>query len=114
MNYIHKIRKPPKDQFGIFGIQIAGKIMHLNILIKDSFNIHRLYHLSSVEIPIQPTTKKNIFKFIKTLLYLRNIIIINISLLLHSYEIKLERQKRQKRLTKEDYQVVDNIYAAYE
>ncbi|CAG8520809.1 13246_t:CDS:2 [Gigaspora rosea] len=68
MTWVHKGCKPDKNEFGILGIQIAGKIMHLNILIKDTDKIHHLYHLCSVEIPLQPTDGDDVFQFVGALL----------------------------------------------
>ncbi|CAG8792714.1 5857_t:CDS:2 [Racocetra persica] len=39
MTWVHKGCKPDKNEFGILGIHIAGKIMHLNVLIKDTDEI---------------------------------------------------------------------------
>ncbi len=50
MDHVHRSCKPDKNEVGILGIQIAGEMMHLNILIKDIDNIHRLYHLFSLDI----------------------------------------------------------------
>jgi len=45
--------------------------MHLNILIRDIDDIHHLYNLQTVEIPIQPNNKGIVFNFIETLLTIR-------------------------------------------
>jgi hypothetical protein len=85
LNYVYKFNKVDKDEFGILGIQIAGKMMHFNILIRDIYDVHRLYHLDSIEIPVEETVDKiHVSNFIKTSLHIRNILIINISLLLNS------------------------------
>lgn len=70
--------------------------MHLNVLIKDTDEIHRLYRLCSVEIPLQPTDGNDVFQFVGALLLLRNIIIVNISMLLNAPKIKSERLKKRK------------------
>jgi len=62
----HKGCKPDKDNFGIIGIQVAGTEMRLNILIRGMDEIHRLYNLRTVEIPIQPTDGDTVFKFVET------------------------------------------------
>jgi len=54
MAWVHKGCKSDKNEFGVLGLQIVRKIMHLNILIKDTDDIHRLFHLHLVEILIQP------------------------------------------------------------
>ncbi|CAG8810861.1 29350_t:CDS:2, partial [Gigaspora margarita] len=96
MTWVHKGCKPDKNEFGILGIQISGKIMHLNVLIKDADEIHRLYRLCSVEIPLQPTDGNDVFQFVGALLLLRNIIIVNISMLLNAPKTKSERLKKRK------------------
>ncbi|RIA94188.1 hypothetical protein C1645_818478 [Glomus cerebriforme] len=95
MAWVHKGCKPDKDEFGILGIQIAGKIMHLSVLIKDVDDIHRLFHLRSVVIPIQSSDESVVLQFVETLLLLRNIAIVNISLLLNAPESRSERLKRK-------------------
>ena len=52
MYWVRKVVKPDKDQFGIVGVQIAGNMLHLNVLIRDGLEIHRYYHLQSAEIPV--------------------------------------------------------------
>ena len=47
-----KTLNPDKNQFGIVEIQIAGNILHLNVLIRDKAN-HKYYHIQSAEIPVQ-------------------------------------------------------------
>ena len=71
MYWAHKGCKLENDNFSIIGIQVAGNEMHLNILIRDIDEIHRLYNLRTVEIPIQPNDKEIIFNFVETLLTIR-------------------------------------------
>ena len=82
--YVYSGCRPDKNEFGVIGVQIAGDMFHFNIIIKDMDDIHRLYHLYSVKIPIRPTGSEGVFQFIEVLLNLRNIIITNMSLLYHS------------------------------
>ncbi|CAG8526860.1 16450_t:CDS:10 [Gigaspora margarita] len=58
MCYVYKSCRPVRNKFGILGIQVAADMMHLNILIKDDDDIHRLFHLRSVKIPIPKLEKK--------------------------------------------------------
>ncbi|RHZ82622.1 hypothetical protein Glove_107g5 [Diversispora epigaea] len=95
MYWVHKSCRPSKNEFGVLGMQIAGDMLHLNILIKDSDDIHRLFHLRSVKIPVRPSNDEGVTQFVETLLLLRNITIVNISLLFHSSESRLARLKRQ-------------------
>ena len=100
MDFVYKSCKPETNKFGIFGIQVAGKMMHLNILIKDADNIHRLYHLYSTKIPIRSSDLNDVFNFVKLLLLLRNNMIVNISLLMHAPSVRSDRSlKRQKGTT---------------
>ena len=71
MYWAHKGCKLEKDNFSIIRIQVAGNEMHLNILIRDIDDIHHLYNLQTVEIPIQPNNKGIVFNFIETLLTIR-------------------------------------------
>ncbi|CAG8831428.1 35063_t:CDS:2, partial [Gigaspora margarita] len=93
MYYTRKILKPEKDQFGIIGIQIAGNMMHLNVLVRDKTNINRYYHIQTSEIPVRASNPNIVTDFIETLLLLRNILITNISLLYHGVVCVSERQK---------------------
>ncbi|PKY53036.1 hypothetical protein RhiirA4_471038 [Rhizophagus irregularis] len=78
INYIYKKNRFNKDEFEILGIQIAENKMHFNVIIRNAFEINHLYHLYSIEIPVQP------------------IITINISLLLNALPIKLKQLKKQQ------------------
>ncbi|KAF0413849.1 hypothetical protein F8M41_007712 [Gigaspora margarita] len=95
MRYVYKSCRPVRNEFGILGIQVAGDMMHLNILIKDDDDIHRLFHLRSVKIPARPCNEEDVLQFVEALLLLRNIMIVNISLLFHSSGIKSERLKKR-------------------
>ena len=33
--YVRKVLKPDKDQFGVVGVQVAGNMLHLNVLVRD-------------------------------------------------------------------------------
>ncbi|CAH1766726.1 4509_t:CDS:2, partial [Entrophospora sp. SA101] len=41
------------DEFGVIGIQVAGQKLHLYVLIRDDYEINRLFLLRSVDIPTQ-------------------------------------------------------------
>jgi len=90
--WIRQSLKPDKDQFGIVGMQVAGNVLHLNLLVRDMVNVHRYYHLQSAEIPVQFSDEAVVTKFIETLLLLRNIIITNLSLLYHAPTATSQRQ----------------------
>ncbi len=93
--YVYSGCRPDKNEFGIIGVQIAGDMLHFNTIIKDMDDIHWLYHLYSVKIPIRPTGSEGVFQFIEVLLNLRNIIITNMSLLYHSSEARSQRLRKR-------------------
>ncbi|UZO27334.1 uncharacterized protein OCT59_019532 [Rhizophagus irregularis] len=95
INYIYKKNRFDKDEFGILGIQNAGNKMHFNIIIRNTSKVNCLYHLYSTKIPVQPTSDKmHLLEFINVLLYIRNILTINISLLLNVLPIKSKRLRK--------------------
>ncbi|PKY53856.1 hypothetical protein RhiirA4_447785 [Rhizophagus irregularis] len=82
MYWVQKSRKPEKGQFGIIGVQVAGQKLCLNILIRDKVEVHRYYKLRESIIPIRYSHEPSVLaEFIKTLLVLRNILIVNMSIL---------------------------------
>ncbi|RHZ80849.1 hypothetical protein Glove_131g97 [Diversispora epigaea] len=70
-----------------------GDTLHLNVLIKDKTNVHRYYHIQSTKIPVQFSDEDDVIKFVETLLFLRNILITNISLLCHGAITSSQRLK---------------------
>ncbi|CAG8687731.1 15072_t:CDS:1, partial [Acaulospora morrowiae] len=78
-------------EFGIIGLQVAGSSLRLSVLIRDSANID--YHLHESTIPVQHSNSVIVAKFIETLLIVRNILIVNMTLLPHGSTPKSERQK---------------------
>jgi len=52
MFWAHKSRRLEKGQFGIIGIQVLGRMLRLNVLIRDDVEVHRYYKLRESEIPI--------------------------------------------------------------
>ncbi|CAG8617992.1 4159_t:CDS:2 [Paraglomus occultum] len=93
MYWVYKSRRPEKDQFRIIGLQVAGSLLRLSVLIRDGANVDRYYHLHESKIPVQYSDSAIVAKFIETLLITRNILIVNMSLLPHGSIPKLERQK---------------------
>jgi len=82
MYLVHKTRRPEKGNFGIIGIQVAGEKLRLNVLIRDEVEVHRYYKLHESDIPIRYSDDPIIIaEFIRTLLILRNILLVNVSLL---------------------------------
>ncbi|RHZ83614.1 hypothetical protein Glove_89g46 [Diversispora epigaea] len=82
-----------EKQFLNLCVQIAGNELHLNLLVRDIRNVHRYYHLRSVEIPVQFSDERVVYKFVETLLLLRNLIITNLSLLYHGQASEYETKK---------------------
>ncbi len=93
MYWVYKGQKPEKDEFEVIGLQVAGSTLWLTVLIRDETNVDRYYHLHESSIPVQKSESAVIVKFIETLLILRNILIVNMSLLPHESTPKLDRQK---------------------
>ncbi|RGB31571.1 hypothetical protein C1646_763908 [Rhizophagus diaphanus] len=93
MYWVRKGRKPDIDEFGIISLQVAGDILHLNVLIKDEENFHRYCHLRSVKIPVQLEDSDVVSKFVEALLIVQNIIIVNIFQLYHAPISKSERHE---------------------
>jgi len=89
--WVHKGCKPDKNQFGVVGLQVAGRTMRLTTLIRDMSDIDRYYHLYESEVPVQQSDSLVVIEFIKTLLILRNLLIVNMSLL---YNSSLSRSAR--------------------
>ncbi|RIA97822.1 hypothetical protein C1645_732100 [Glomus cerebriforme] len=93
MYWVYKCQRPEKDKFGIIGLQVAGSILRLTVLIRDRANVDRYYHLYELRVPVQKSEPAIVAKFIETLLILRNILIADMSLLPHRSTPKLDRQK---------------------
>ncbi|CAB5373346.1 unnamed protein product [Rhizophagus irregularis] len=102
MAYVHKGCRPDKDEFGILGIQVAGEMMHLSVLIKDIDDVQHLYHLQSIIIPVQPTDAEILTHFVEALLVLRNVTIVNNSLLFHASRSKSNRLRRKSSTVSSD------------
>ena len=84
-SYISALCRPARNQFGIVGIQVAGTTMYLNILVNDLAGIPRYFHLDHAEIPLSP--HQSYLKSLNHLLLtLRNVMIMNKSLLVQALE----------------------------
>ncbi|CAB5203919.1 unnamed protein product [Rhizophagus irregularis] len=77
---INALCRPAGNEFGVVGIQIAGLDMRLNVLVKDLGGIPQYFHLDHAEIPISPHLT-NTKSLIRVLLNLRNVMIVNKSLI---------------------------------
>ncbi|RHZ84692.1 hypothetical protein Glove_78g101 [Diversispora epigaea] len=85
VSFIDALCRPVGNQFGIVGIQIAGTTIRLNVLMKDLGGIPRYFHLDHAKIPLLPHASHT-KALIRLLLTLRNIMIVNKSLLLRALE----------------------------
>lgn len=96
MFWIRQGCKPEKNQFGIIGIQVAGTEIQLNVLIRGGLDIHRYYHLKKAQIPIHWSEQvlSTLPEFIELLLNLRNILIVNLSLLMQILTSKTHRVEK--------------------
>ena len=101
MYWVHKSSGPDKDEFGIIGMQVTGQTIRLNVLIKDMENVHRYYHLYEAEIPVQQSDPSIVTNFVRTLLILRNILIVNMSLLLNAPPVRSKRNKNSSNVDSE-------------
>ena len=93
MSFIEALCRPLGNQFGIAGIQIAGTTIRLNVLMKDLGGIPRYFHLDHAEIPLSPHTLHT-KSLIRLLLTLRNIVIVNRSLLMKALEQAISHSTR--------------------
>ena len=84
-SFISVLCRPAGNQFGIIGIQVTGTTMYLNVLVKDTAGIPRYFHLDYAEIPLTPHTLHT-KSLIRLLLTLRNIMIVNRSLVMQALE----------------------------
>ena len=84
-SYISALCRLTGNQFGVVGIQIAGTTIYLNILVNDLADISRYFHLDHTEIPLSPHQSR-LKSLIRLLLTLRNVMIVNKSLLMQALE----------------------------
>ncbi|CAJ0839795.1 9384_t:CDS:2, partial [Entrophospora sp. SA101] len=61
----------------------------------DSGDVHRYFHLKSTKIPIQQAEEKDVTEFVETLLILRNILVVNMSLIFHA-QVPRSRRRMEK------------------
>ncbi|CAG8758730.1 21807_t:CDS:10, partial [Gigaspora margarita] len=112
MDYVNVACRPVRNQFGIIGIQIAGEDIYLNVLVNDAGGLSRYFHLCHAEIPLTPQTPWRVEPLVHLLLTLRNILIVNQSLLMQALEqavshpppknIKVEAENAKLKQDKEE------------
>ncbi|CAG8526987.1 16487_t:CDS:2 [Dentiscutata heterogama] len=86
VSFVSAVCRPTSNQFGIVGIQVGGESIYLNVLVKDAGGIPRYFHLDHAEIPLSSNTSWRVKPLIRLLLTLRNILIVNKSLLMQALE----------------------------
>ena len=113
-NAINTLCRPAGNEFGVVGIQIAGLDMRLNVLVKDLGGIPRYFHLDHAEIPISPHLT-NTKSLIRVLLNLRNVMIVNKSLITQTLNEKPPRNTSQSSTvsTPPDYSMYYNSNSMY-
>ncbi|GES74930.1 hypothetical protein GLOIN_2v1776328 [Rhizophagus clarus] len=65
---------------------VAGTTIYLNVLMNDTSGIPRYFHLDYADIPLDSNSPKRIKSLVRLLLTLRNILIVNKSLLARALE----------------------------
>ncbi|RGB23294.1 hypothetical protein C1646_774727, partial [Rhizophagus diaphanus] len=65
---------------------VAGEELYLNVLVKDANGIPRYFHLNQVQVPFSKDTSWRVVPLVHLLLTLRNITIVNKSLLMQALE----------------------------
>ena len=81
MYWLRKSCEPTKGQFGVVGVQVYRKTLSITVLVRDEFDIHWYYHIAESEIPVQQSDTDVVTEFVKSLLILRNVLNVNMSLL---------------------------------
>ena len=94
-SFVSALCRPAGNQFGVVGIQVAGTTMYVNVLVKDLAGIPRYFHLDHAEIPLSSSNNTSRVKsLIRVLLTLRNIMIVNKSLLMQALEQAISNTPR--------------------
>src|SRR5581483_352402 len=85
ISFVNLVCRPLSNQFGIVGVQVAGEDIYLNILVNDAGGLSRYFYIDHAEIPLTKSTRK-VKSLLRLLLTLRNITIMNKSLLVQALE----------------------------
>jgi len=92
--FVNTACRPTSNQFGIVGIQVAGTTIYLNVLMNDASGIPRYFHLDHADIPLDSNSPKRVKSLVRLLLTLRNILIVNKSLLARALEQAISNPPR--------------------
>ncbi|PKK56783.1 hypothetical protein RhiirC2_871963 [Rhizophagus irregularis] len=85
ISFVNLLCGPLSNQFGIVGVQVAGEDIYLNILVNDAGGLSRYFHIDHAEIPLTKSSRK-VKSLLRLLLTLRNIMIVNKSLLVQALD----------------------------
>ncbi|CAG8575266.1 1880_t:CDS:2, partial [Paraglomus brasilianum] len=91
VNYVSSLMQ---NQFGIVGIQVAGEMIFLNVMMNDTCGIPRYFHLCEAEIPLTVSKSSGVKTLVHLLLTLRNILLVNKSLLMQALKQAVSRPPR--------------------
>ena len=94
VNYVSSLCRPTSNQFGIVGIQVAGEMIFLNVMMNDTCGIPRYFHLCEAEIPLTVSKSSGVKTLVHLLLTLRNILLVNKSLLMQALKQAVSRPPR--------------------
>jgi hypothetical protein len=86
--------RPLNNQFGIVGVQVAGEDIYLNVLVNDAGGLSRYFHIDHAEIPLTVKSPRRVKPLLRLLLTLRNIMIVNKSLLMQALEQAISNPPR--------------------
>ena len=67
------------------GVQVYRKPLSITVLVRDEFDIHWYYHIAESEIPVRQSDTDVVTEFVKSLLILRNVLNVNMSLLFSTH-----------------------------
>ncbi|CAB5394365.1 unnamed protein product [Rhizophagus irregularis] len=75
-------------------VMVAGTTIYLNVLMNDASGIPRYFHLDHADIPLDSNSSKRVKSLVRLLLTLRNILIVNKSLLARALEQAISNPPR--------------------
>ncbi|CAG8651691.1 24294_t:CDS:2, partial [Racocetra persica] len=86
INFVNLACRPLSNQFGIAGIQVAGEVIYLNVLVNDAGGLSRYFHIDHAEIPLVPKSSRRVKPLVRLSLNWRNILIVNKNLLMRALD----------------------------
>ncbi|GES80988.1 hypothetical protein GLOIN_2v1632380 [Rhizophagus clarus] len=94
ISFVNLVCRPLNNQFGIVGVQVAGEDIYLNVLVNDAGGLSRYFHIDHAEIPLTVKSPRRVKPLLRLLLTLRNIMIVNKSLLMQALEQAISNPPR--------------------